>query len=69
MNAIRGMFQELIGLFVDDVWYAATIAIWLIISAVLSAFSFGDPHYRAIIFSVGLLVILATSVARSASSR
>ena len=67
MKAIERAFAEIAGLFVDDKWYALAIALWVLVNAGLAATSVLDPHYRALVFAVGLLAILFTSVLKAGS--
>jgi len=65
MNVIVTALKEVFGLFVEDGIYAVAIIVWLLIAA------FALPHvgavaWRAPLLFVGLIVILAENVIRSA---
>jgi hypothetical protein len=66
MSWLRGIGSELLGLFVDDGWFALSIVIWLI------ACGLGLPRLNLpsslppIILFVGLALILARSALRRA---
>ena len=66
MKALRTIFAELAGLFVDDGAYAAAIVVWLLAVAALVQFTNISPNIAATLLFVGLAVILAESALRRA---
>jgi hypothetical protein len=69
MNWLKGVWAELIGLFVDDGTFALSIVVWLIACG-LALPHLGLPSFLppAILF-VGLALILARSAVRRAGER
>lgn len=64
MKLLRTIVAELIGLFVDDGLFAATILIWVILIGVLAP-TIGVPAlWQGVFLFAGLVAILAESVAR-----
>jgi hypothetical protein len=64
MSWLRGIGSELLGLFVDDGWFALSIIVWLIACGlVLPRFSLPSVFPPMILF-VGLVLILARSALR-----
>jgi hypothetical protein len=69
MTWLKGIWAELIGLFVDDLAFALSIVIWLIACGlVLPRLSLPSIVPPAILF-VGLVLILARSAVRRAGER
>jgi hypothetical protein len=66
MKALKAIFTQAVGLFVDDGAYAAAIVIWLLVIAGLVRFSTISPNIAAMLLFVGLAAILAESAIRRA---
>jgi hypothetical protein len=64
MKALKAIFAEAIGLFVDDGAYAAAIVIWLLVVAGLVRFTTISPNIAATLLFVGLAAILTESSLR-----
>ena len=63
MNAIAAIFREVLGLFVEDVGYAAAILGWVGVCAVVLPVL--DAPLRGIILVTGLSAILVIGVYRA----
>jgi len=69
MKLLRTIVVELIGLFVDDGLFAATILIWVVLIGLLAP-AIGVPAlWRGVLLFAGLAAILAESVARRSRSQ
>jgi hypothetical protein len=69
MSWLRGIWSELLGLFVDDGWFAASIIIWLI-ACWLALPRLNLPSaFPPIILFAGLALILARSAVRRSGER
>ena len=66
MKALKTIFDELVGLFVDDGAYAGAIAAWLLVVGGLVRFTTISPNIAATLLFVGLAAILAESALRRA---
>jgi len=66
MKALKTVFDEAIGLFVDDGAYAGAIVVWLLVIAALVRFTTISPNIAATLLFVGLAAILAESAVRRA---
>ena len=68
MNIIRTIFAELVGLFIDDGLFAASVVIWVLLIA-FAAPALGVPAlwHSGLLFA-GLAAILIESVARRSRS-
>jgi len=64
MKVLKTIFDEAIGLFVDDGAYAAVIVVWLLAIAGLVRFTNISPNIAATLLFVGLAAILAESALR-----
>jgi hypothetical protein len=66
MAWLRTIWDEVIGLFVDDVGFAVVIVVWLLV-ACLGLPRLGlEGAWPAILLAVGLLLILVESAVRRA---
>ena len=68
MNALKTILRELVGLFVDDVGFAAAIVGWITLAWLLSAFVLPPSPWVAILLFAGLGAILLESVLRRAGA-
>lgn len=69
MGTLRAIWSELVGLFIDDVGFAAAILAWLLLAGVgLPKLGLGDP-WPALLLFAGLAAILVESAVRRARSR
>lgn len=66
MNVLGRIANELLGLFVEDRYFALALAVWIAAIAAASEFAVGPPQYRGVALFAGLAAILLTSVARAA---
>jgi len=66
MKALKRIFEEVFGLFVDDGAYAASIIVWLIGMAVLVRFTVFGPAVAGPLLFVGLAAILVQGALRKA---
>lgn len=62
MNALRVALRELVGLFVEDVWYALAILVWIVCCALL--FGHLDAGLRGAVLFLGLAAVLLIEVVR-----
>jgi membrane-bound ClpP family serine protease len=67
MDAIKTIPRELVGLFVDDVGFAAIVG-WITLAWLLSAFVLPPNPWGAILLFAGLGAILLESVLRRAGA-
>lgn len=68
MNIIRVIFAELVGLFIDDGLFAASVVIWVLLIA-FAAPALGVPAlWRSGLLFAGLAAILIESIARRSRS-
>lgn len=68
MNALKIILRELVGLFVDDVGFAAAIVGWITLAWLLSAFVLPPSPWLAILLFAGLGAILLESALRRAGA-
>jgi hypothetical protein len=69
MKVLKTIFQEMVGLFVDDGSFAFAIVVWIaFVKVVLSRVAF-MARWHGIIMFLGLALILAESVLRFARTR
>ncbi len=66
MRLLKRIFDEALGLFVDDGAYAASIIVWLIGMAVLVRFTVFGPVVAGPLLFVGLAAILVQGALRKA---
>jgi hypothetical protein len=66
MNALKAIFDEAVGLFVDDGAYAGAIVAWLVVVAVLVRYTTISPNIAATLLFLGLAAILAHGAWRKA---
>jgi hypothetical protein len=64
MDRLKAIGSELIGLFVDDVSFAAAIILWQGLIWLLSLHAFRSYEWRGIVFFGGLGLILLESTMR-----
>jgi hypothetical protein len=62
MSALRGIFAELAGLFVEDRTFALAIAVWIALVGALAATHALAPASGGIVLFAGLTLILVASV-------
>lgn len=68
MNALKIILRELVGLFVDDVGFAAAIVGWIALAWLLSAFVPSPSPWVAILLLARLGAILLESALRRAGA-
>jgi hypothetical protein len=68
MGWIRTVAREIFGLFVDDVGFAITIVVWLVLCGLLLPPAGIPPAVKAVILFAGLAAILLESAVRRARS-
>jgi hypothetical protein len=66
MSWLRGIGSELLGLFVDDGWFALSIIVWLVACGLVLPRLNLPSAFPPMILFVGLVLILARSVLRRA---
>ncbi len=66
MNWLRGIGSELLGLFVDDGWFALSVIIWVIACGLALPRLSLPSALPPIILFIGLALILARSALRRA---
>jgi hypothetical protein len=66
MNALKTIWSEFIGLFVDDVGFAVAIAVWLLAMALLFQTHLAPPAWRGPLLFAGLAVIFVENTLRRA---
>ncbi len=66
MNALRTLFVELAGLFVEDRYYALAIAVWLALALASTVARIVPASVAGPLLFAGLALILIVSVARAA---
>ncbi len=66
MNALKTILRELVGLVVDDVWFAALIVGWIVLVWLLSVFASSASPWVAILLFAGLGAILLEGAIRNA---
>ena len=66
MNALKTIWAEFIGLFVDDVSFAVAIAVWLAAMALLFQTPWAPPAWRGPLLFAGLAVIFVENTLRRA---
>lgn len=66
MSWIRTIFDELIGLFVDDGAFALAIVAWLAVVALLARYAPTTQPWDGVLLFAGLAAILAESAVRRA---
>jgi hypothetical protein len=66
MSWLKTIWDEVFGLFVDDVSFAVAIVAWLAASAVLFHLDFAPPALRGPLLFVGLAVIFVENTLRRA---
>jgi hypothetical protein len=68
MRVLRSILREIVSLFVDDGSFALAIVAWVFAGALCVRLHV-DPVFEAVLLFLGLAVILAESVWRSARER
>lgn len=68
MQALKTILCELVGLFVDDVGFAASIVGWITLAWLFSAFVLPPSPWVAILLFAGLSAIILESVLRRAGT-
>lgn len=69
MRTVIAAVRSLVGLFVDDGGFAATILAWLAVGAAGSLLAGIPPTWRGPVLLIGLVVILSRACLRSARRR
>jgi hypothetical protein len=66
MERINAIGREILGLFVEDLWFTAALGIWIVIAAATRPWWQSAPRVGAIGLFVGFALILCVSVLRAA---
>jgi len=66
VNALRTLAAELVGLFVEDRFFALAVGLWLVFVALVIPMSSGSPLTRGLTLFGGLALILIASVTYAA---
>jgi hypothetical protein len=66
MNMLKTIWEEFVGLFVDDLSFAAAIAVWLVAAFFLAHTSLLPPNWRGPMVFFGLAVIFVENTLRRA---
>jgi hypothetical protein len=68
MSAIRTVLSELLALFVDDGSLVLAVIAWAVVGAICLRGHLLDPASAAVLLAVGIAVLLAENVGRTASA-
>lgn len=66
MARLRAIGSEILGLFVEDVWFSAALAIWMGIVAAARPWWQDMQWFGAVVLFAGFALILCDSVLRAA---
>ena len=66
MQTLKTIWDEVLGLFVDDPWFAVAILVWLAVVWLLAGHAGLAPAWSAIALFAGLAAILIESATRAA---
>ena len=66
MNSLKGVFSELLGLFVDDGSLVLAVIAWVLGGAICLRAQMITPPVEAVLLFVGIIVLLAENVERTA---
>jgi hypothetical protein len=66
MERIKGIGQEILGLFVEDARFSAALAIWIAISGATRPWWQTAPRFSAIVLFAGFALILCENVLHAA---
>ena len=66
MARLKAIGREILGLFVEDVWFTAALAIWVAVAAASRPWWQSKPWVGAIALFAGFALILCDSVLRAA---
>jgi hypothetical protein len=69
MSWLKGIWSELLSLFVDDMWFALSILIWLIACGLALPRLNLPSAFPPIMLFVGLVLILGRSALRRSGER
>jgi hypothetical protein len=69
MRLIRTMVSELLALFVDDGSLVLSVLAWVLVDVICLRLRLLDPASGAVLLGVGIAVLLAENIARTASRR
>jgi Ni/Fe-hydrogenase subunit HybB-like protein len=69
MDRIKGIGQEILGLFVEDARFSAALAIWIAISWATRPWWQSAPRFSAIALFAGFALILCENVLHAARRR
>jgi hypothetical protein len=68
MGAIKTVLSELLALFVDDGSLVLAVIAWAVVGAICLRAHLLDPASAAVLLAVGIAVLLAENVGRTASA-
>ncbi len=66
MERIKAIGREILGLFVEDLWFTAALGVWIVIAAATRPWWQSAPRLGAIALFAGFAVILCGNVLRAA---
>ena len=66
MSFLKGIFSELLALFVDDGSFGLTVLAWVLGAVICLRNQLLDPAFEAVLLFLGIAIILAENVARTA---
>jgi hypothetical protein len=66
MERIKGIGQEILGLFVEDTRFTCALAIWIALSGATRPWWQSAPRFGAIVLFAGFALILCEDVLRTA---
>ncbi|HEY3911400.1 MAG TPA: hypothetical protein VGM07_16140 [Stellaceae bacterium] len=66
MARVKAIGREIIGLFVEDVWFTVALAVWVAVVAAARPWWQAAQPLGAVALFVGFALILADSVVRAA---
>ena len=69
MSWLKIVWHELVGIFIDDGWFALAIVVWLVLLGGLLPHVPVRPIWQAVLLFGGLAAILTESVLRRARRR
>ena len=69
MNILKSIFSELLALFVDDGSFVLAVIAWVLGGVICLRTQVVPPPYEAILLFVGIVVLLAENVERTARTR
>jgi hypothetical protein len=69
MNILKSIFSELLALFVDDGSFVLAVIAWVLGGVICLRTQLVLPPFEAVLLFVGIVVLLAENVVRTARTR